>query len=181
MAAPAQAAERGRPAAAADLEDADAEDAAEGGLRAAASQPRQREQERGHACARPTPHHSLARIAYREVQRRRGASAGFLRPLSALLPPVSLLYSLCRSRVRSASALPSFSLLCFVSVCATASVCLSVHLSAVVRPRQGPRQARASHPGRAEVVPELDDLGPDHNWNRPPRSKSAAHALRFVY
>jgi hypothetical protein len=161
VAAPAQAAERGRPAAAADLEDADAEDAAEGGLRAAASQPRQREQERGHACARPTPHHSLARIAYREVQRRRGASAGFLRPLSALLPPVSLLYSLCRSRVRSASALPSFSLLCFVSVCAPASVCLSVHLSAVVRPRQGPRQARASPPPAApRLFPSWTTLGP---------------------
>ena len=102
------------------------------------------------------------------------------RGVSALLPPVSLLYSLCRSRVRSASALPSFSLLCFLSVCAPASVCLSVHLSAVVRPRQGPRQARASPPGRAEVVPELDDLGPDHNWNRPPRSKPAAHCCFYT-
>ena len=112
--------------------------------------------------ARGPPH--ITRWLESPIARCRGVEVParvFLRPLSALLPPVSLLYSLCRSRVRSASALPSFSLLCFVSVCAPASVCLSVHLSAVVRPRQGPRQARASPPPAApRLFPSWTTLGP---------------------
>jgi hypothetical protein len=144
--APTEAAERGRPAAAADLEDADAADAAEGGLRPAAGQPRQPAQERGHACARPTPPHSRARLAYREAQRRLRASASGVDALLSL--PIARAICLCSASFRLAVVLSVRLCSCFClphcpSICGDA-------------PLTGPRQARASPPGRAEVVPELD-------------------------
>jgi hypothetical protein len=106
------------------------------------------------------------------VQRRLRASASGV----AALLPLTIARAICLCSALFLAVVLSVR-------CAPASVCLSVHLSAVMRPRQGPRQARASHPGRAEVVPELDDLGPDHNWNRPPRStcKPAAHCDLYTY